>query len=172
MTDATTPAAPRLLIDFATPDARRAWGAIDDVVMGGRSASRLEACPDGAAFTGTVSLENGGGFASVRSRPGRWATVGARILVLRARSDGKRYKLTVRIDDGFDGVQYQQAFTTAWGEWQDVRLPVAAFQASFRGRRIAEAPPLDAARIRGFGLMISERQAGPFRLEVATLHAE
>jgi hypothetical protein len=171
MTDAPT-RAPRLLIDFSAPDALGAWGAVDDVVMGGRSASRMESCADGAAFTGRVSLENGGGFASVRTRPGRWDTAGARSLVLRARSDGKRYKLTVRTDDGFDGLQYQQAFTTAWGEWQDVRLPIAGFHASFRGRRIPDAPPLDAARIRAFGLMISEKQAGPFRLEVATLHAE
>ena len=140
--------------------------------MGGRSASRVEPCPDGAAFTGTVSLENGGGFASVRTRPGRWDTAGARFLVLRARSDGKRYKLTVRTDEGFDGVQYQQAFTTAGGRCRDVRLPVAGFHASFRGRRIPDAPPLDPAQIRAFGLMISEKQAGAFRLEVATLHAE
>ena len=172
MTDPTTHGAPRLVLDFAAPDALAAWGAVDDVVMGGRSASRIAPCPDGAAFTGHVSLDNGGGFASVRTRPGRWPTDGARTFVLRARSDGKRYKLTLRADDGFDGVQYQQAFTTAWGEWQDVRLPVAGFHASFRGRRIPDAPPLDPARIRAFGLMISEKQAGPFRLEVATLHAE
>jgi monofunctional biosynthetic peptidoglycan transglycosylase len=170
--DAPARGTPRLVIDFAARDALAAWGAVDDVVMGGRSASRIEPCPDGAAFTGRVSLENGGGFASVRTRPGRWPTDGAHVFVLRTRSDGQRYKLAVRTDDGFDGMQYQHAFTTAWGEWQDVRLPVAGFHASFRGRRIPDAPPLDPARIRAFGLMISEKQAGAFRLEVATLHAE
>jgi hypothetical protein len=165
-------AAPRLLVDFASTGALAEWGAVDDVVMGGVSRSRIEPCPDGAAFTGVVSLDYGGGFASVRTRARRWDTAGIRALVLRARSDGKRYKLTVRADDGYDGVQYQSAFTTPWGEWQDVRLPLDGFVASFRGRRIADAPALDGARIRAFGLMISEKQDGPFRLEVATLTAE
>lgn len=163
---------PRLLVDFAAPGALESWGAVDDVVMGGRSSSRIEPCPDGAAFVGVVSLENGGGFASVRTRPGRWDAAGASALLLRARSDGKQYKLTVRTDAGLDGVQYQAAFTTPWGEWRDVRLTLAGFAASFRGRGVPGAPPLDPARIRAFGLMISAQQAGPFRLEVATLHAE
>jgi NADH dehydrogenase [ubiquinone] 1 alpha subcomplex assembly factor 1 len=165
-------AAPRVLIDFAAPGALDAWGPVDDVVMGGRSRSAIEKCPDGAAFTGLVSLENNGGFASVRTRPGAWDASGATAFVLRARSDGKRYKLTVRTDDGFDGVQYQSTFTTPWGEWHDVRLPVASFAASFRGRRVEGAPPLATGRIRAFGFMISEKQAGSFRLEVATLSAE
>jgi glutaminyl-tRNA synthetase len=51
---------------------------------------------------------------------------------------------------------------------------------TYSSRRFAGTPgdaahhaagPLDPARIRAFGLMISERQAGPFRLELATLHA-
>jgi monofunctional biosynthetic peptidoglycan transglycosylase len=163
--------APHVVIDFAAPDALASWGPVDDVVMGGRSRSRLEPCPGGAAFTGLVSLENGGGFASVRTRPGRWDLGAASAFVLRVRGDGRRYKLTVRADDGFDGVQYQATFDTTPGEWQDVMLPLAEFVASFRGRRIADAPPLDPARVRAFGFMISEKQAGPFRLEVATLSA-
>jgi monofunctional biosynthetic peptidoglycan transglycosylase len=163
---------PRVLVDFASAPALAEWGAIDDVVMGGRSRSALEAYTDGAAFTGHVSLENGGGFASVRTRPGRYDASGATTFVLRARGDGRRYKLTIRTDDGFDGLQYQHPFATAAGEWRDVRLPLSGFHASFRGRRIPDAPPLDPARIRAVGLMISDRQAGPFRLEVAKLTAE
>jgi hypothetical protein len=172
MADPPPSRTPRLLIDFSAPGALDAWGAVDDVVMGGRSSSRIEPCPDGAAFTGIVSLDNGGGFASARTRPGRWATDGATALWLRARSDGKTYKLTVRTDGGFDGVQYQCPFTTPWGEWQDLRLPLAKFYASFRGRRVPDAMVLAGARIHAFGLMISEKQAGPFRLEVATLAVE
>jgi NADH dehydrogenase [ubiquinone] 1 alpha subcomplex assembly factor 1 len=158
-------------IDFAAPGALDAWAAVGDVVMGGVSTSAIVPCEGGAAFTGRVSLENGGGFASVRTRPGSWAARGATAYVLRARGDGRRYKVTVRVDDGFDGLQYQSVFV-APADWQDVRLPIADFRASFRGRTIVDAPPLDPGRVRAFGLMISDRQAGPFRLEVATLVAE
>jgi len=162
----------RLLVDFSLPLALNTWSVVDDVVMGGVSRSRLEPCPGGAAFTGIVSLDRGGGFASARTRPDSWSTAGARAFVLRARGDGKRYKLTVRTDDGFDGVQYQAGFTTHRDEWQDVQLPLSAFVPTFRGREVPGAPPLDPARIRAFGLLISDRQAGPFRLEIATLAAD
>jgi hypothetical protein len=164
-----------VLIDFAAPAVVERWAPIDDVVMGGVSRSRLERTPSGAAFTGVVSLDNGGGFASVRSRAERWPSAGAAALVLVARGDGKRYKLTARTDAGFDGVQYQCAFDAHVPaqpqEWPEFVLPVPAFVASVRGRRVPGAPPLDPAAIRQFGLMISEKQAGPFRLEVARLLA-
>lgn len=162
-----------LLIDFTAAGVVERWAPIDDVVMGGVSRSRFEHTPHGAAFTGVVSLENGGGFASVRSRPDRWPSADAHALRLHVRGDGRRYKLTARTDAGFDGVQYQCPFDTqaalAPDAWQRVELPVGEFVASFRGRRVTGAPPLDPAAIRQFGLMISEKQAGPFRLEIARL---
>ncbi|MCZ8130025.1 MAG: CIA30 family protein [Steroidobacteraceae bacterium] len=158
-----------VLIDCTVAGACADWRPIDDGVMGGVSRSRLEATADGVAFTGSVSLDYGGGFASVRSAPTRWATAGARAVHLRVRGDGKRYKLTIRTDANFDGVQYQASFETRAGEWQEVVLPVHSFVPSFRGRRVPGAPPLDPAGIRTFGLMISEKQAGPFRLELARL---
>lgn len=54
-------------VDFGSADAVEAWAPIDDRIMGGVSQSRLSFHADGyAVFAGTVSMENGGGFASVR----------------------------------------------------------------------------------------------------------
>jgi hypothetical protein len=156
-------------------DARDAalWRPVDDVVMGGVSGSGLTAAEPGIGrFSGIVSLDRGGGFASVRTPPRGWDTAGATAFVLRVRSDGKTYKFTVRTDDGFDGVQYQARFTPPPGEWTDVRLPMDGFVASFRGRPVPGAPPLDPARIRTLGLMISDRQAGAFELLVDTISVE
>lgn len=59
---------PLRLIDFASPASVARWSAIDDVVMGGISHSRLDHDPAGhGVFAGVVSLERNGGFASVRS---------------------------------------------------------------------------------------------------------
>jgi NADH dehydrogenase [ubiquinone] 1 alpha subcomplex assembly factor 1 len=153
------------LLDFRDEGATSCWRAVDDAVMGGRSHSALLPYAVGvASFSGVVSLEQGGGFASIRTEPQRWRTAGARALVLRCRGDGKHYKFTTRVDDGFDGVQYQARFNPPRGEWAEVELPVAQFVASFRGRTVADAGPLEPARIRQLGLMVSDRQAGPFEL--------
>ena len=138
---------------------------MNDVVMGGISRSEfVQSEPGIASFSGNVSLENSGGFASVRTAPRAWPAGGAGAFMLRVRGDGKRYKFTIRTDDGFDGVQYQSRFEPQALEWQEVRLPVESFVATFRGRPVPGAPPLDPARARTLGLMISDRQAGAFSL--------
>lgn len=155
------------LLDFDAPADAALWRAVDDVVMGGVSRSVLEqAGPGIARFAGNVSLENSGGFASVRTPPRDWDTAGATAFLLRVRGDGKTYKFTLRTGDGFDGIQYQLRFATVAGEWTDVRLPVREFVATFRGRKVPFAPALDAAKVRALGLMISDRQAGSFALLV------
>ena len=149
------------------------WSAIDDSVMGGVSHSRLRHDAAGhAVFEGVVSLEHNGGFASVRSRPLDLGVSGAANYSLEVRGDGKRYKLSVRVDDAFDGVSYQARFEAPAGTWTVVRLPLSEFQPTFRGRSVPGAPPLDPARVRQIGLIIAERQAGPFALRLRSILAE
>jgi hypothetical protein len=167
------PQMPRDLFDFQVAESTAGWSAIDDAVMGGVSASRLRHDPAGhAVFEGVVSLDNNGGFASVRSRPGELGAPGVLSYVLEVRGDGKRYKLSLRTDDGFDGVNYQATFETPHEQWTTVRLPVAEFRPTFRGRVVATAPPLEPAGVRQVGLMIADRQAGAFSLAVRSISAE
>jgi len=162
----------RTLLDFAAASAIELWAPIDDLVMGGLSRSRFTAGDPGSArFSGMVSLENGGGFASVRTRPRSWPTAGTDGFALRVRGDGKTYKFTVRVDDRFDGIQYQARFSPPAGEWTEVVLPAVSFLASFRGRPVSAAPPLEMRQVRALGLMISERQAGAFELLISRIAA-
>ena len=159
--------ATNVLVDFDDEAACSEWRSVDDVVMGGVSRSFLQlAAPGIARFGGEVSLEYGGGFASVRTAPRAWQTAAATALVLRCRGDGHTYKFTVRCDDGYDGVQYQARFAPEPGAWTTVRLALASFVPTFRGRQVAGAAPLRPEFIRRLGLMVSDKQAGPFELLV------
>ena len=166
---------PDTLFLFDHPQSVAAWGAIDDRVMGGVSRSALRFDPAGhAVFGGVVSPDNNGGFASVRALVSDAPNGAIDALQITVRGDGRRYKLNLRIDGGFDGINYQAAFDTMAGEWQVLRLPIDAFRASFRGRPVPDAPALRGARIRQVGLMIADRQFGPFELairEIGTLAA-
>ena len=156
-----------VLVDFSDPAAAACWTTIDDRVMGGVSQSRLCHVPEGhGVFEGHVSLERNGGFASVRCRPGTLGDADATACVIEARGDGRRYKLSLRTDDAFDGVSYQAGFAPAAEGWQTLRIPLADFRPGFRGRAVAGAPPLDPARIRQVGLLIADRQEGAFSLQV------
>jgi hypothetical protein len=162
-----------VLLDFDDDADAWLWRPVDDVVMGGVSASAFgQAGPGVARCAGTVSLDRGGGFASVRTPPRDWDTAGATAFVLRVRGDGRTYKFTLRTGDGFDGIQYQARFTASAGAWTESRLPVDSFVATFRGRRVPFAPSLDAAAVRALGLMISDKQAGPFELLIDRIAIE
>lgn len=155
-----------LLFDFRDPGAVTEWGAIDDRVMGGVSSSRLGHDPAGhAVFEGTVSLERNGGFASIRSTPADRGRPGAQTCFIEARTTGKRFKLNLLTDDAFDSINYQSSFAPS-ANWQTLHIPLSAFRATFRGREVPGARALDPARIRQVGLMIAERQAGAFALEI------
>jgi len=158
---------PKLLFDFADPTAVVAWHAIDDRVMGGQSQSCLRHDPKGhAVFEGKVSLERNGGFASVRSSPGERGQIDAAACLIELRGETRQFKLSLFTDDGFDSLNYQASFAATGNDWQTLRLPLATFRASFRGRDIPATPILDPARIRQVGLMIATRQAGPFTLDI------
>ena len=96
---------PEMLFLFDRPEAVAAWSAIDDRVMGGvsRSALRFDAAGH-AVFSGQVSPDNNGGFASVRASVSTPVTTDIDAIELLVRGDGHRYKLNLRTDRGFDGV--------------------------------------------------------------------
>ncbi len=168
-------AAPKraVLLDFEDAADFSSWTPVNDVVMGGVSRSTFTPAEPGTArFAGTVSLENSGGFASVRTAPRAWNAAGAHAFLLRVLGDGRTYKFTVRTDDGFDGIQYQSRFTPPAGEWCEIRLPLDSFAATFRGRVVPGAARLDPGRARAVGLMISDRQAGAFDLLVDWIAVE
>ena len=143
------------------------WEVVNDTVMGGVSVAQMALTEGGTAvFSGTVSLDNSGGFASVRSRPKDRKLGGHEGIVLRVKGDGKRYKLTVRQDSRWDGVMYQAPFQATKGKWQEVRVPFSAFVPTYRGRELRDRPDVNPDQIRSLGFLISDKQAGPFRLEI------
>ena len=170
---ALAPVVTATLLDFEDPAELALWRPVDDVVMGGVSRSSFDRAEPGVArFAGRVSLENSGGFASVRTIPRAWDTEGAVAFQLRVRGDGHRYKFTLRTDDGFDGIQYQARFAAPAGAWTDVRLTVDSFVATIRGRKVPFAPRLDASGVRALGLVIGDQQAGDFEMLVDRIAVE
>jgi len=162
--------APSIVIDFGDPDEVRRWHAVDDVVMGGRSSSRLVvSAEDTALFVGELSLENNGGFASVRTSGARCSLVGARSVRLSVKGDGRTYRLRCVAETDIGEIGYQVSFQTRAGEWMEVELPLSDFEPRWRGRPVENAPALHPAAVHGLGLMIADGQQGVFRLELRSI---
>lgn len=162
----------KTLFDFQAATRSPAWEVVNDDVMGGVSTSQFQVQTNGVAvFSGMVRMENNGGFASVRSQPVRENLTGLAAFVLRVRGDGRRYKFSVRSGAGFDTPLYQCSFTTKPGEWEEHRLAFSEFVPTFRGRVLTDVPPLNPAKNNSVGFLISDKQAGPFRLEIGWIKA-
>ena len=158
----------KMIFDFQASTNSTKWQVVNDDVMGGVSTSQFQLLTNGGAiFSGVVSLENNGGFASVRSNPVRENLSDTSAFALRVRGDGRRYKFTVRTEAGFNAPNYQAEFTTKRGEWEEHRLAFKDFIPTLRGRVLTDLPPLIPSKITSVGLLISDKQAGPFRLEMS-----
>ena len=157
-----------LVVNFDPPFNSVEWMVVNDNVMGGVSRSRVSISPEGfMLFNGNVSLDYGGGFASVRSSYKNWGIEKFDGFVIKVWGDGKTYQFRCRIGNNFDGVAYRHYFQTNNENWQEIRLPFSKFVPTYRGRILSDAAPLDPEAIRNLGLMISDKQSGNFNLKVA-----
>lgn len=161
-----------ILIDFSNSSAA-GWQIVNDSVMGGISRSTLQLHDDGyARFSGTLSLENNGGFASVRTQAQTPVDLsefeGLSVHVL---GDGKTYSLRLRTvkDRQLTRYSYEARFATTAGEWETHKLAYSDFRAVYRGRSIRGNPTLNPDAILEIGFMIQDAQEGPFELAVRTL---
>ena len=157
-----------MILDFTDAQTAPNWEAIDDHIMGGCSQSKPEQINNvGLRFSGSVSLENNGGFASIRSDSANYDLGQYSGLKLRLRGDGKNYKLSLRTDLFFDGISYQATFTTEQDRWQELYLPFEDFTATHHGVKLSTVAPMDTTKIESFGLFIADGQEGSFQLEIA-----
>ena len=162
----------RVIYDFDAPATSGEWTAVNDGVMGGVSRGQHRITSEGTLeFSGTVSLENNGGFASIRSRPASTDLAEFDGHLIRARGDGKRYDFNLQTDTPIMAGSYRLKFETKTDEWREIPLPFSDFQATSFGQVIRSVPALNPAKIRSFGLLISDKQEGPFKLEVDWIRA-
>jgi len=155
------------LFDFSKPDALEAWQTVNDGVMGGISEGKVRMTKDKTLeFFGNLSLENNGGFASTRTRAGKLDLSQYDALVSKVRGDGRTYYFNIHVPTQQIAFSYRAKFTTEKDKWQDIRIPLKDFKATSFGEEVSDAAPLDPKNIQAIGFLLSDKKAGPFKLEV------
>ena len=161
-----------VVFDFQKSDTLNDWRTVNDGVMGGLSLGEFVIGDSNTAvFQGTVSLENNGGFSSTRTSPRLFNVAGFDGMLLRLKGDGKRYQFRLRVDERFDGIAYRYPFKTDDNKWIIIRVPFGECVPVFRGRVLNDVAPISPARIQQIGFLISDKQAGSFRLEIDWIKA-
>lgn len=160
----------QLIVDFSTNPSLKNWQVVNDDVMGGISQSKLSLTEANLGlFEGKVSLENYGGFCSIRYNFQALSTQGKTVLKIKLKGDGKKYQLRIKADRN-DFASYIQEFKTT-GAWQEVHIVLAEMYPSFRGRRL-NRPNFEAPSMQQLAILIGNKRAERFALEIESIELQ
>lgn len=157
------------LVEFSADEAKSLeWRVVNDGVMGGLSKGKLEIIDDGVLkFSGNLSLENNGGFSSIRTGNLKRDLSSAGGLIARVKGDGRTYQVRFGTEARFRGmeVSFMAEFKTEKDKWTEAKVPFSDFTGSFRGMTLKNEK-FNPAEIRRIGLLLADKKAGPFDLKV------
>ena len=152
------------VFDFSKNEEVSSWIIVNDGVMGGLSKGKFYANEEGnGVFEGSVSLENYGGFTSVRHRFSTMEIGAYENFRIRLKGDGKRYQFRVKTDKD-DRHTYRVHFETT-GEWQEILIPMEELIPVFRGREL-QMDHFPGEKMEEIGFLIANKKAEEFRLEI------
>ncbi|MHB1148008.1 MAG: CIA30 family protein [Lutibacter sp.] len=159
-----------LIFDFNKESDISDWKIVNDAVMDGRSGSKFHINEEGhGIFKGTVSLENNGGFASLRHRFIRKNIQGYEKVMLHLKGDGTRYQFRAKTNKE-DQQAYISYFQTT-GEWQTIEIMLSALEPTFRGRKL-NMPNFPAEELQEVGFMIGNKVHENFELVIDKITLE
>lgn len=152
------------LYNFNKNSLQKDWLVVDDGVMGGLSQGYFEINKEGnGVFKGDVSLDNNGGFSSIRHRLNLSDINPTSAVVIRLKGDGKNYQFRVKAKTS-DYHSYQYEFSTS-GKWEEIKIPLNKFTPTFRGTT-PNLPNFDKFTLQEIGFLISNKKEESFRLEL------
>jgi len=157
----------KVLFDFTGAESAKEWQTVNDGVMGGVSEGRFKITDKKTLeFFGTLSLENNGGFASVRTKAKKLGLEKGDTLIARVRGDGREYSMNLYLNKPLIAFSYRAAVQTKKNEWIEVKLPLDKFEATSFGRPVKDAGAVKPEEINALGFMLGDKKAGPFKVEV------
>jgi len=150
------------IYDFSKNSSPKDWRIIDDGVMGGLSQGSflIDAAGNGV-FQGDVSLENNGGFSSVRHQFEKIKVSQNSKVLIRLQGDGKSYQFRVK-DKSNTYYSYITTFKTS-GKWETIEIQLSDLYPSFRGRKL-NAPNFNSDSIEEIVFLIGNKQKESFKL--------
>jgi monofunctional biosynthetic peptidoglycan transglycosylase len=164
---------PQPLFDFTGADAAKEWQSVNDGVMGGVSEGKFKITDmQTMEFFGTLSLENNGGFTSVRTRAKKLGLEKGDTLVAKVKGDGREYALNLYLTKPLIAFSYRATVQTKKDEWIEVKVPLDKFEATSFGQVVKDAGAVRPEEVNALGFMLSDKKAGPFTMEVEWIKVE
>lgn len=152
------------LFDSFTDSPEFRWGIVNDGVMWGRSQGSSEIVDDKLVFSWEI-VTRWGGFSSLRWALESWILSEYNSVKLRAKSDGREYRITFR-DSRWGRISHRAVldFKTPW-EFEEITIPFTDLQPAYFGRSV-KADPFEKESAREIGVILSDWVDGDFELVI------
>jgi len=159
-----------MLFNFTKDANMQNWYVVDDSVMGGVSAGKMDVNDEGhGLFQGHVSLDNNGGFSSIKYNAGKTKLQGYSKFVIALKGDGKAYQFRVKTKSS-QYYSYIASFNTT-NQWQTIEIPFSSMVPSFRGRTLDMANfPGDS--LEEIGFLVGNKKEEDFKLAIDYISAQ
>jgi len=156
-----------LIFDFNKDSNISDWRITDDVVMGGKSSGQFLLDDKGhGVFKGEVSLENNGGFSSVKYKFEPKIIADYNTIILKVKGDGKGYQFRVKSE-----VNQRHSFIYKFEtnvKWKIIEIPFSELYPVFRGRKL-DLPNFSGKVLVEVAFLIANQRNQPFQLEIASI---
>lgn len=151
-----------------TADRVQDWVKISDNVMGGVTTSRLEYTDNSMVLSGNISLDNYGGFSSVKTRFKNFDLSEFNGLRVRFRSTNQRFAFTLEDSRNWTQPNYKGEFLhSKENTWTETTIYFKDFKEYQIGEPTGEKLNLASLKdIIRLGIITTEKKEGPFSLEV------
>ena len=153
-----------VIFDFTKEADLKNWYVINDTVMGGVSTGKMGKDSAGKGlFEGHVSMDNNGGFTSVKYDAGKIKLQGYSKFLIVLKGDGKAYQFRVKTNSK-DYYAYVYSFETT-GNWQTIEIPFSSMVPSFRGQLLNMAN-FSGDYMEEIGILIGNKIAEDFKMAI------
>ena len=152
--------------DFGKGKTGEDWSIINDGVMRGLSRGRAEMKENALYFSGTISLENNGGFTSFRSPYERMDFSNYEMLEVRYRSTGRTCAISFDQSRRFWLPNHKLPLPLS-DEWKTVQIPINKLNEYRMGRKTGRfMTEGKAASIIRIGIITDSKDSGDFTFEI------
>ena len=146
----------------------KTWFTITDNVMGGVSTSKLAQKESSILFSGNISFDNNGGFASFRSGFGKYDLSDYNAVRIKFKSENQKFALTLDNSRNWWEPNYKYEFQSEQSsDWKTVNFNLSDFHEEIIGRKSGNKINKGILKnICQIGIITNDKKEGPFTLEI------
>lgn len=158
-----------LLLDFGKNTYGNTWRTVNDGVMGGLSESEIILHENSILFKGLVSLENNGGFASMRSLITKQSLTNCKTVSLRYRSNSndRIFGLSLKNSQTYSIPYHKHLFSPKSTQWETIKLNLSDFKHYKISKIIGSKMPNKALEdVYNIAIIVSDGKSGAIDIEI------